>query len=91
MNEHYDLFNKSMGSYNTLLSTMKTQEDSLEIKNFWNTNKEVHDRSAVLGELSLASKYSEMIEVLDAMAEMNEIPGKIDQLVIDKRYTRFTT
>ena len=26
-----------------------------------------------------------MIEVLDAMAEMNEIPGKIDQLVIDKK------
>ena len=38
----------------------------------------MHDRSAVLGELSLASaKYSEMIEVLDAMAEMNEIPGKL--------------
>lgn len=88
VNEHYDLFNKSMGSYNTLLSTMKnSQEDSLEIKNFLEySNKEVHDRSAVLGELSLASaKYSEMIEVLDAMAEMNEIPGKIDQLVIDKK------
>ena len=29
VNEHYDLFNKSMGSYNTLLSTMKTLRKTL--------------------------------------------------------------
>ena len=38
VNEHYDLFNKSMGSYNTLLSTMKTLRKTLwKSRTFWNT------------------------------------------------------
>ncbi|KAL6454055.1 SEC8 Exocyst complex component SEC8 [Candida maltosa Xu316] len=88
VDEKKDLFADTIGSYNALLSTMKeSQKDSAEIKEFLEcSNKEIHDRSAVLRELSQASaKYSEMIEVLDAMAEMDAIPAKIDQLIANKK------
>ncbi|KAK6890518.1 Exocyst complex component SEC8 [Candida tropicalis] len=86
--EKHQLFHSTINSYNTLLATMKeSQKDSAEIKEFLeSSNKEIHDRSEVLGELSQASgKYAEMIEVLDAMAEMDGIPGRIEHLIVDKK------
>lgn len=88
VSEKHELFHSTITSYNTLLTTMKgSQKDSAEIKEFLeSSNKEIHDRSKLLGELSQASgKYAEMIEVLDAMAEMDSIPGKIEQLIVDKK------
>ncbi|RCK58049.1 Exocyst complex component SEC8 [Candida viswanathii] len=88
VSEKHHMFHSTINSYNSLLATMKeSQNDSAEIKEFLeSSNKEIHDRSAVLGELSQASgKYAEMIEVLDAMAEMDGIPGRVEQLIADKK------
>ncbi|CAI5760599.1 unnamed protein product [Candida verbasci] len=86
--EHYQLFNNSVGSYHMLLNTLReSQQDSIEIKKFLeNSNKEIHDRSSLLRDLSQSSaKYSHMIEILDAMDEINNIPTLVDQLIIDKK------
>lgn len=88
VHEHYELFNNSIGSYHMLLSTLdKSQQDSESIKNFLQTsNKEVHDRSAVLGELSEASaRYAELIDIIDAIREMNKIPDQVEQLINEKK------
>ncbi|KAK6458285.1 Sec8 exocyst complex component-specific domain-containing protein [Scheffersomyces xylosifermentans] len=88
VNEHHELFNNSIGSYHLLLSTLQdSQNDSTAIKEMLEfTTKETNDRSDVLNDLSHSSaRYSEMIEVLDAISEVTAIPDKIDQLVIDKK------
>ncbi|KAI5956783.1 SEC8 [Candida jiufengensis] len=86
--DHYELFNNSIGSYHMLLSTLnQSQQDSEVIKTFLDsTHKELSDRSAVLAELSETSaRYSESIDILDAMTELNKIPEEIDQLITEKK------
>ncbi|KAI5968579.1 SEC8 [Candida margitis] len=88
VHEHYELFNNSIGSYHMLLSTLdKSQQDSESIRNFLQTsNKEIHDRSAVLAELSETSgRYAESIDIVDAIQEMNKIPDQVEQLINEKK------
>lgn len=88
VNEHHDIFNNSIGSYHVLLSTLQdSQHDSIQIKEMLESaTTEIHNRSDVLTELNQTSaRYSEMIEILDAMDELVSIPDKIDQLIIDKK------
>lgn len=88
VHEHYELFNNSIGSYHMLLSTLdKSQTDSESIRNFLQTsNKEMHDRSAVLAELSETSgRYAELIDIIDAILEMNKIPDQVEQLINEKK------
>lgn len=88
VHEHYELFNNSIGSYHMLLSTLdKSQQDSESIRNFLRTsNKEMHDRSAVLAEMSETSaRYAELIDIIDAMQELNKIPDQVEQLTNEKK------
>ncbi|EGV64180.1 exocyst subunit [Yamadazyma tenuis] len=88
VNDHYDIFNTSIGSYHYLLTTSRdNQKDANEIKQMLeSTTKEIHNKSDILQELNQTSvRYSEMIEILDAMEYMNSIPDKIDQLILDKK------
>lgn len=88
VNEHYEVFNTSVGSYHYLLSTSKNnQADAEDIKEMLeSTSKEIHNKSDILQELNqTSSRYNEMIEILDAMEFINQIPSKIDQLTADKK------
>ncbi|RLV96519.1 Exocyst complex component SEC8 [Spathaspora sp. JA1] len=88
VHEHHETFNNSIGSYHMLLTTLhESQSDSHEIKRYLeSSNKEMHDRSDQLSELSSTSgRYSQLIDVLDSMTELTQIPERIDQLVIDKK------
>lgn len=88
VNEHHELFNNSIGSYHLLLSTLQdSHSDAGQIKQMLElTAKDVQDRSESLTDLSVASaRYSEMIEILDAISEVTAIPNKIDQLVEEKK------
>ncbi|KAG2731259.1 hypothetical protein G9P44_005675 [Scheffersomyces stipitis] len=88
VNEHHELFNNSIGSYHLLLSTLQdSHSDAGQIKQMLeSTAKDVQDRSESLTDLSVASaRYSEMIEILDAISEVTAIPNKIDQLVEEKK------
>lgn len=88
VNDHFEIFNNSVGSYHSLLSTLTdSQNDSKEIKQLLeSTTKDIHNRSDVLNELSQTSaRYSETIEILDAISELSSIPDQIDQLVNDKK------
>lgn len=88
VNEHHELFNNSIGSYYQLLTSLKdSQDDSKGIKEMLeSTTKDIQDRSDTLSDLSQTStRYSEMIEILDAITEMTGIQDKIDRLVADKK------
>lgn len=87
VNENHEIFNNSIGLYHLLLSTLQdSQEDALQIRQMLESStRDIHDRLDVLDELDSTSvKYAEMIEVLEAMEELNGVPGKIDQLIVDK-------
>lgn len=88
INEHYEIFNNSIGSYHMLLNTIKDcQEDSKLIREMLeDTKKEAHDRLDVLNDLNnTLARYSEMIEILDAMNQLNQIPQQIEKLINDKK------
>lgn len=88
VNEHHELFNNSIGSYHQLIQTLsESQNDAHEIKTMLeDTTREVHDRSDMLTELSqTSSRYTELIGILDAVAEVTAIPEKIDRLVGEKK------
>lgn len=88
VNENYEVFNKSIGLYHQLLALIgECQEDSGEIRAMLeDTTKDMHDRSDVLNDLNnTLARYSEMIEILDAMDKLNQIPSRIDGLISDKK------
>ena len=88
VDEHYELFSNSIGSYHMLLSSLnQSKQDSKEIKEFLElSKKEVSDRSSLLAELAQSSaRYEEMIEILDAIKLLNNVPDEIDQLIAEKK------
>lgn len=88
VNEHYETFNNSIGSYHLLLSSFQqSQNDTDDIKEMLeSTSKDIHDKSDILNDLNqTSSRYSEMVDILDAIDELNSTPDKVDQLVIDKK------
>lgn len=88
VSENHEIFNNSIGSYHLLLSTLQdSQEDSSQIKEMLESStRDIHDRSDVLNDLDqTATRYSEMIEILDAMESLNAIPDKVEQLIVDKK------
>lgn len=86
--ENHETFNNSVGLYHLLTSIAKeSQEDSLQIKELLESStRDVQDRTHVLKDLDNSSaKYSEIIEVLDAMEHLREIPSRIDKLIVNKK------
>lgn len=86
--ENHDTFNNSVGLYHLLLSmAKKSQEDSTHIKDLIDTStRDMKDRSGYLKDLDNSStKYAEMIEILDAMEELHNLPEQIDKLITEKR------
>ncbi|OBA19117.1 hypothetical protein METBIDRAFT_80055 [Metschnikowia bicuspidata var. bicuspidata NRRL YB-4993] len=86
--ENHETFNNSIGLYHQLISIAKdSQLDSKVIKDLIETStKDMRDRSASLKVLDQSStKYSEMIEILDAMEYLRDIPAQIDQLITEKK------
>lgn len=86
--ENHDTFNNSVGLYHLLLSIAKdSQEDSSHIKDLIELSKrDMKDRSLYLKDLDLSSaKYSEMIEILDAMESLHGMPEQIEKLVSEKK------
>ncbi|CCE81687.1 Piso0_002350 [Millerozyma farinosa CBS 7064] len=88
VNEHYDIFNNTIGSYHQLLTSLDiSQNECQDIKTILETStRDIGNRADILVELSQTSaRYSEMIEILDAMDALVAIPEKIDQLILDKK------
>lgn len=88
VNEHHEMFNNTVGSYHLLFSMIQSSKgDSNEIKEVLEeATNDIQTRSEALTELSQTSnRYSEMVEILDAMDELTTIPEKIDKLIIEKR------
>lgn len=85
--ENHEIFNNSVGLYHMLMSIAKeSQEDSAQIKELIETStRDMNDRMGVLKELDSSSeKYSEMLEILDAIESLHAIPDKVDKLAADK-------
>lgn len=88
VNDYHEIFNNSIGSYHYLLTSSKeNQKDANDIKRMLeSTTKEIHDNTDYLHDLNQTSmRYSEMIEILDAMDSLNSIPEKIEQAILEKK------
>lgn len=88
VNEHHEVFNNSVGSYNTLLGTLQDcQQDAAAIRSLLSdTTRDTHDRSDVLNDLNNTSaRYLEMLEILDAMDAVNSVPAQVELLVAQKK------
>lgn len=86
--ENHEIFNNSVGLYHLLLEMARTsQQDSADIKRLMDTaTRDVNDRSLYLKELdSTSAKYSEMLDILDAVEYLYKIPQTIDELVAGKK------
>lgn len=86
--ENHETFNNSIGLYHQLISIAKdSQQDSKVIKDLIESStRDMADRSTFLKDLDQSStKYSEMIEILDAMEYLRDIPSQIDQLIAEKK------
>lgn len=86
--DNHETFNNSVGLYHLLLSIVKeSQEDSLHIKDLIDkSTRDISDRSHYLRDLDNSSaKYSEMIEILDAMEYLRDIQAVIDNLINEKK------
>lgn len=86
--ENHETFNNSIGLYHQLISIAQdSQEDSQVIRDLIeNTTRDMRDRSTFLKDLDQSSmKYSEMIEILDAMEHLRDIPKQVDQLISEKK------
>ncbi|PVH17411.1 uncharacterized protein CXQ87_000296 [Candidozyma duobushaemuli] len=85
--ENHEIFNNSVGSFHMLMSIAKeSQDDSASIKNLIESStRDMNDRMGVLKELDSSSeKYSEMLEILDAIESLHQIPDTVDKLAADK-------
>ena len=88
VSQHHEVFNNSIGSYHLLLSNIdNSQADTEEIKQLLeSTTRDINDRSDMLLELNQTSaRYTEMIEILEAMNDLTSVPDKVDQLISDKK------
>lgn len=86
--DNHESFTNSIGLYHQLLSIAReTQGDSTEIKTLIETsNRDMKDRTMHLNDLdNSTSKYSEMLEILDAMEYLYKIPSQVDKLIVDQK------
>lgn len=89
VNEHYQAFNNSVGSYDLVYGSIKESQEA--VKQVRTTLKQISsDISAKNQELSelneRCKQHGDMVEILDAVEEMKEVPSKIDALFADKKY-----
>lgn len=85
--ENHEIFNNSVGLFHMLMNIAKeSQDDSAQIKNFIESStRDMNDRMSVLKELDSSSeKYSEILEILDAIESLHQIPSTVDKLAADK-------
>lgn len=88
VHDQYELFNSSISSYHMLLPLLaKSEQDSHGIKEMLeSTTAEIHNKTDSLNELNNnLTKITDIIKILDHIEEMNTIPDKIDQLIVDKK------
>lgn len=86
--ENHETFNNSVGLYHLLLSIAKeSQQDSSHIKQLIETStRDMNDRSHYLRELDNSStKFAEMIDILDAMEYLHNMPEQIEKLISEKK------
>lgn len=88
VNDQNEVFNKAIGSYHLLVRNL---DESLmecdDIKQLLESvTKDIHDKSDKLTELNEQSKrYADMIEILDAIDELNGVPQKIELLIQERQ------
>lgn len=86
--ENHELFNNSVGLYHVLMLIAKdSQEDSLKIsKLIEESTRDMSGRAQHMREMdNSVIKYSEMIEILDAMESLHKMPDRVDKLVSEKK------
>lgn len=86
--ENHEVFSNSVGLYHQLLLMVEElRRGAQEMQQLLEVStRDVGERSGVLRELGAQlQRYEEMLEVLDAMAALRDLPGRIDLLVGERR------
>ncbi|KAG7193862.1 uncharacterized protein KQ657_005060 [Scheffersomyces spartinae] len=88
VNDQNEVFNKAIGSYHLLVRNLdESLKECEDIKELLETvTKDIHDKSDKLTELNEQSKrYADMLEILDAIDELNGVPQKVEHLIQERR------
>lgn len=86
--DNHEIFNNSAGLYHILLRTAQDSQKQAETIGYLieSSTQDMRTRTAFLRELDANSiKYSETIELLDAMARMSAIPSEVERLIGEKK------
>ncbi|GME92489.1 unnamed protein product [[Candida] boidinii] len=91
VNQHYEAFNASIGSYGITVQTITDSKDTLKnIRiNLENANTLLSTPTVVLRDLNSKSiEHSQMIEVLDKIVEVRKLTEVIDNYITDKEFKK---
>ncbi|OUM51155.1 hypothetical protein BVG19_g242 [[Candida] boidinii] len=91
VNQHYEAFNASIGSYGITVQTITDSKDTLKnIRiNLENANTLLSTPTVVLRDLNSKSiEHSQMIEVLDKIVEVRKLTEVIDNYITDKDFKK---
>ncbi|OWB82478.1 hypothetical protein B5S33_g1104 [[Candida] boidinii] len=91
VNQHYEAFNASIGSYGITVQTITDSKDTLKnIRiNLENANTLLSTPTIVLRDLNSKSiEHSQMIEVLDKIVEVRKLTEVIDNYITDKDFKK---
>lgn len=91
VNEHYQAFNNSVGSYDTICHSINESQQT--VKHVKSTLKQISSdissKNQLLTELNQSSKqYGDMVEILDVIEEIKKVPNNIDNLFADKNFSK---
>lgn len=91
VNQHYEAFNASVGSYGITVQTITDSKDTLKKirTNLENANSLLNTPTVVLRDLNSKSiEHSQMIEVLDKIVEVKKLTEVIDNYITDKEFKK---
>lgn len=86
--DNHELFNNSVGLYHLLLNTAQDLQLQAETIGdiFESSTQDIRSRTQLMRELDTNStKYTETIEILDAMERLAAIPAEVERLIGEKK------
>lgn len=86
--DNHELFNNSVGLYHLLLNTAQDLQLQAETigEIFESSTQDIRSRTQLMRELDAGStKYTETIEILDAMERLAAIPAEVERLIGEKK------
>ncbi|ODV62717.1 exocyst subunit SEC8 ASCRUDRAFT_20420, partial [Ascoidea rubescens DSM 1968] len=91
VDEHFQAFNSSVGSYSTVLEYINDSQETVKAikENLKQSTAEITDKKDYLNDLNLNSqKYANMIEILDVIEILKNIPEQLENYFVEKNFSK---